>query len=93
MKVIIYKNDEGGVAIVYPTGELAIEEVARKDVPVGTPYKIVATTELPQDRTFRSAWEVEIVEPDGYGIGSVAWFTEQAEITAQKEVEVVNDNN
>jgi hypothetical protein len=53
---IIYPT-ETGVAIITPTGELSIEEVAAKDVPAGVPYKIVNDDEVPSDRTFRNAWE------------------------------------
>jgi hypothetical protein len=91
MQAIIYTNDNGGVSILYPTGELVIEEVAKKDVPAGKPYKIVDAKDIPLDRTFRDAWEAEIVEPDGYGIGADAWFAEQAELKAKQEVE--DDNN
>ena len=53
---IIYQT-ETGVAIIHPTGELSIEEVAKKDVPAGVPYKIVEDSDIPSDRTFRNAWE------------------------------------
>lgn len=53
---IIYPT-ETGVAIIHPTGELSIEEVAAKDVPIGVSYKIVNDDEVPSDRTFRNAWE------------------------------------
>jgi hypothetical protein len=57
---IIYPTDDG-VAIVIPTPEaletMTIEEIAVKDVPAGTPYKIVDVSEIPEDRTFRNAWE------------------------------------
>ena len=55
---IIYKTSIG-VAIITPTGELSIEEVASKDVPAGKPYKIVDASEIPSDRTFRNAWEYQ----------------------------------
>jgi hypothetical protein len=54
---IIYPTDDGGVAIVIPTGELSIEEVIAKDVPQGKPYKVVDVADIPTDRTFRNAWE------------------------------------
>ena len=54
---IIYPTDDGGVAIVIPTGELSIEEVIAKDIPQGKPYKIVDVADIPTDRTFRDAWE------------------------------------
>ena len=53
---IIYTNNEGGISVVIPTGELSIEEVAAKDVPAGTPYEIVEDDAIPSDRTFRGAW-------------------------------------
>jgi hypothetical protein len=60
-KRIIYPNDEGGVAIVVPSPEaletMTIEEIAAKDVPTDKPFKIVDTTDVPSDRTFRNAWE------------------------------------
>jgi hypothetical protein len=56
---IIYPTDEGGVAIIIPAPDcgLSIEEIAKKDVPHGKPYKIVDVSEIPEDRTFRNAWE------------------------------------
>ena len=58
MNRIIYKTDEGGVAVIVPADcGLTIEEIAAKDVPAGKPYKIVDVSEIPSDRTFRNAWE------------------------------------
>jgi hypothetical protein len=70
-KRIIYPNDEGGVSIIVPSLEcpLTIEEIALKDVPQGKPFKIVDVSEISPDRTFRNAWEVEITNPDGVGLG------------------------
>jgi hypothetical protein len=83
---IIYPTDDGGVAIVIPTPEWlannSIEVLAKKDVPAGVPYKIVSVDDIPSDRTFRSAWEADLNEPDGYGIGAEAWFAEQAALNA-----------
>ena len=53
---IIYSNPDGTVAVIIPTGELPIEEVAAKDVPEGVAFEIVTTDEIPADRTFRGAW-------------------------------------
>jgi hypothetical protein len=66
---IIYPTPEGGVAIIVPAPEcgLSIEEIAAKDVPEGVEYQIVDVSEIPEDRTFRNAWEyfVEpVVEPE-----------------------------
>ena len=56
MKRIIFQNESGGVSVIIPSGELSIEQVAKKDVPAGVPYEIVDVSEVPSDRTFRGAW-------------------------------------
>lgn len=58
-KRIIYSSDDGGVAVIVPAPGcgLTIEEIARKDVPLGKPFKIVNAADVPNDRTFRNAWE------------------------------------
>lgn len=56
---IIYPTPEGGVAIIIPAPDcgLTIEQIAEKDVPAGVAFKVVDVSEIPTDRTFRSAWE------------------------------------
>ena len=76
MSKVIYPVD-GGIAVIHPTGEIPVAEVARKDVPVGVPYLIVEDSDIPTDRTYRSAWTADFLQPDGYGIGHDAWEQEQ----------------
>jgi hypothetical protein len=69
---IIYQTDEGGVAVIIPApealGQYDIQAIALKDVPAGKPFKIVDVSDIPSDRTFRSAWEVDAaVLTDGVG--------------------------
>lgn len=56
---IIYPTSDGGVAIVVPApgSGLSLAQVAAKDVPPNTPYRIVHVNDIPSDRTFRDAWE------------------------------------
>jgi hypothetical protein len=57
-KRIVYKNDDGTIAIIVPAEcGLTIEEIAAKDVPAGKEYHIVDVSDIPSDRTFRNAWE------------------------------------
>ena len=53
---IIYPTDDGGVAIIIPAQSV---ELALKDVPAGKPYQIVDASAIPEDRTFRNAWEYQ----------------------------------
>jgi hypothetical protein len=58
-KRIIYPRSDGGVDIVIPvpTSGMTIEQLIEQVVPPNTPYKIVDVSDIPQDRTFRNAWE------------------------------------
>jgi len=69
---IIYKNENGGVSVVYPTEEalsfMTIDDIAKKDVPTGIAYAIVEDDFIPTDRTYRDAWIVdESILTDGVG--------------------------
>jgi hypothetical protein len=57
-QVIIYTNDNGGVSVTVPTGELPIDAVKAKDTPAGS--IIVDSSTLPQgsDAQFFDAWEL-----------------------------------
>lgn len=75
MQVIIYRQDNGRVAIIRPTQEAleryGIAAIAAKDVPAGKPYKIIAASEVPTDRSARNLWSVdEAVLTDGVGAES-----------------------
>lgn len=71
-QVIIYKQDNGVVAIVRPTDEAltlyGIDAIAQKDVPTGKPYKIINAADIPTDRSLRDAWTVDEADlTDGIG--------------------------
>ena len=71
-KRIIYKNTDGTIAIIIPTPEalqnMTIDAIAQKDVPTGLNYKIVNTSDISSDRTFRNAWTIDDAElTDGVG--------------------------
>lgn len=54
MNVIIYDNGNG-VSVVFPTGELSVEEVKAKDCPEDS--IVIDDADLPS-RDFRNAWEL-----------------------------------
>ena len=58
-KLIIYPNDNGGVAIIIPTESL---DLAMKDIPSGKPYLIVNAADIPTDREFRNAWTADFTD-------------------------------
>jgi len=55
-QVIIHTNENGGVSVTVPTGELSIDAVKAKDTPAGS--IIVDSSTLPQgsDAKFFDAW-------------------------------------
>lgn len=70
---IVFKNQDNSIGIITPTDEAlsfaTIEQIAEKDVPQDLPYWLVNDTDIPTDRTFRSAWEIDenFGKPDGFG--------------------------
>lgn len=71
-QVIIYKQDNGIVAIIRPTEEAllkyGIDAIAMKDVPAGKKYKIILATDVPAARTQRNQWTANDADlTDGVG--------------------------
>ena len=67
---IIYKTLENTVSVISASPEWSgtMEELAQRDVPTGLKYKIVEDSDIPTDRSFRDAWEVDESElTDGVG--------------------------
>lgn len=70
MQVIIYKQDNGVVAVILPSPEVLLTrtlmEVAVKDVPHGKPFKIIDDSLLPDAP--QEAWVVDEEQlTDGVG--------------------------
>jgi hypothetical protein len=56
-QVIIHTNENGGVSVTVPTGEISIQEVQAKDTPAGS--LIINQSDLPnQHNDFFDAWEL-----------------------------------
>lgn len=58
MDIVIYKQENGSVALMSPSLEcgLSIRQIAEKDVPKGCEWKIVSPTELPTNNEYFDAW-------------------------------------
>ena len=72
MQKIVFRNPDNTIGIITPTQEAldkyGINAVALKDVPHGLEYKIINTSDLPESRIFRDAWEWDTTTvPDGVG--------------------------
>lgn len=80
-KLILFCRDDGSVVTVFPSPEFlkmySLVDLAKKDVPAGTPYKIISASDLPTNQEFRNAWTADMSNPDGYGIGHDAWWAEK----------------
>lgn len=62
--VVLYPNDKGGIAIVFPTGEVPVTEVAKRDIPKGRPFKYMDGQSLPSNLDDVQA---DFSNPDGFG--------------------------
>ena len=76
----IYKNNDGSISIIIPSQEVlamfsteleALHKVCDKDTPNGLPYWIVEDTDIPSDRSQRSAWTIDEVANPPHGYGAV----------------------
>lgn len=90
MKIIYPQTDETGdfngmISVIHPSPDWSarLPELARKDVPQGLPFLIVEDDAVPNDRTFRAAWEADFSTPHGYGDPAGYWAEIEA---AQSEV-------
>ena len=68
---IVYQLQGRPVSILIPCKcGLTLEQIGQKDVPRGVPFWIVDVATLPEDRTFRNAWDLDIGsmgQPSGFG--------------------------
>lgn len=70
---IIFRNEDNSIGIITPTSDVlsfaTVIQVSEKDVPHNLPYWIVEDSVIPENRTFRSAWEIDenFGKPDGFG--------------------------
>ena len=77
MQAIIFPN-QTTISVMRPLDcGLPIQEIARKDVPFGVPYRIIDAALIPEDRTYRDAWTADFSNPDGTGLGPQRWWIEQ----------------
>lgn len=77
MQVIIFPN-QTTISIIRPMDcGLPIQEIARKDVPFGVPYRIIDAALIPEDRTYRDAWTADFSNQDGTGLGPHRWWIEK----------------
>lgn len=94
--VIIYPNDIGGVAMLYPVPGcgLTLQQIAFKDVPKGKPFVYLHNVDVPEDNTFFDAFEADFSNPDGHGgdwgngsnNGVVGWNSDGTPITEWRDV-------
>lgn len=71
-KYIVYKSpvNEDEYLVTIPASHLPLEYVAQKDVPNGSAYKIISSSQLPY-RFWEELqmYEFDLSNPDGYGRG------------------------
>lgn len=72
-QAIIYKQNNGVLAVIIPAPEAleryGIDAIALKDVPEGKPFKIIAASDLPQDKSLRHLWTADDADLDD-GVGA-----------------------
>jgi hypothetical protein len=68
---LVYEDPNTGMlCIVHPTGETSLEYIINNAIPKDFPYWQINESFIPEDRSFRDAWELDVDylgEPDGVG--------------------------
>lgn len=71
---IIYQSASGGISICHPSDGARLDgesdealavRIAHKDIPHGTPFRVIATAELSADRSERDLWSADFTNHDG----------------------------
>lgn len=64
--VVLFEQDDGSVGLLIPAANcgLTLNEIINQDLDSGTRYKIVARSDMPDNREFRNAWEVDFTDAD-----------------------------
>lgn len=58
-EIIIYTRPDGGVSVVYPTGEVTLETVLSQIPESALNVRVADVKDLPKDREYREAWTDE----------------------------------
>lgn len=96
-KVIVFQLPERPISVIYQADYgLPIDRIGQKDVPDGVPFWIIQSEEIPTDRTFRNAWELDhaaMGEPDGVGDTPEfdAWYEETVGKAAREAADEVRE--
>ncbi len=66
---VILFDGESNLGLCWPAHscKLTDTEIAKKDIPAGTKYKIIPAADLPTDQDFIDAWEWDFSDFDGVG--------------------------
>lgn len=82
-KIIVTEDSSERITFIHPSEEsltfYEITQIAEKDVPDGDPFWIIDSEDVPTDRTFYHAWELDkekLGEPHGHGVEYEQWAEE-----------------
>jgi hypothetical protein len=94
-KLVFFANETGGVAMCRPDlKEISAYQCGRKIAPKGQPFVIVNEEDVPFDNiNYFDAWEVDLSNPDGFGIGIEEWYKEFSEDPTIAEPDLSLMNN
>lgn len=74
----IFNHPDHGFAVVSPAStQLSLVDICRAVVPVGVQFLVIDSEEIPDIR-FREAFELDLSNPDGVGVGFDVVMAEQA---------------
>ena len=61
-RIVYHEDGKLHIAQANPYCGLTMDEIVKLTVPSGEPFEIIDSTDLPDDHTYREAWELEGVK-------------------------------
>lgn len=64
--VVAFELDDGGVGILIPSTNcgFTLDEIISRDLDQGTRYKIINRADMPTDREYRNAWQMDFTDAE-----------------------------
>jgi hypothetical protein len=64
--VVLFEIEDGSVGILIPSVNcgLSLDEIISRDLDSGTRYKIVNRSDMPTDRSYRNAWQIDFTDAE-----------------------------
>lgn len=64
--VVAFEKEDGTIGLLYPAlnSGLTLAQIIQKDLDSGVRYKIINRSDVPADRSYRNAWQIDFTDAE-----------------------------